>query len=524
VPSPPPRLPASAAALVAALTFGAQLLHALGTHRLPRDLNFAWAPLPGVTHDLERGVWPLIAHRLIEPGGWMNVLLGGWLHLVGPSGVAFRLAMLLWLPLLWLVVWRIAARRSGSWGALAAVATVAQVPVIALTAREGWIHVPEAALVAAAAATLLADPKVERRSTGWLAALTGALAIALRPSGLGWVGALGLAWVVGARPPWRRVVGVALAWAVASAIPLPLLPSYLGGKAAIRERYAIEVGGLATQLRVGLGWGVAALATVALGLFVARRLRAGRGVEVRPATLSSEGESGRFDTLLLGSWLVLPFVLFGVTGAGLDNFPLLHVAISLGVAHALRATPAAVWLAVASWAVVTTWQVSRDREEPEAAAPRVAALLDEACPERRARAPCVIVADQGLFFPGSEEPGRLELFLAREEGVRFVSLHRPGMAAAANAVVTWDCAADRTGHTHGADRMEGRDRALAGLTELIGLVPLWQGPLEGCTYTWWKPTRKPAVMPGGGPGPDRGPPGVRAPPGLPPAPGSRAQE
>ncbi len=462
------------------------------SQRVPRDLNFAWAPLPTVFEDLGGAEWARAATRLAEPGGWPNVLVAGWLQAIGRSGAAFTLATVPWTALLLVATAALAWRGAGAWGAVAGVAWVAQVPVLVLATRDGWVHGPEAALVATAAALLVADPGLARRRTAAGLAVAGALAIALRPSGLGWIGLVGLAAIAGwtgRRPErWGHVVVVAAAWAIAALAPLPLLRGYLAGKAAVRERYAVEVAGLAPQLAVHLGVVAAALLGVSVVAAVVAR---GSATGPRPDAGALDARDRRLRAALLAGWLAVPFVLAAASRAGLDNFLLLYVGLGVVAARGLgtrvRGRPVLAWIAVVALVLTSGARLAADLAPTAPAPPRVATLLDETCPRRGPKKPCLLVADQGLYFPGSEEPGRLELFLLREDAVRFVSLHRPQMAAAAAAVATWECPADPYGHRPGADRTPGRQAAMAQLVAARKLAPAWSGPLEGCTFTWWTP-------------------------------------
>ena len=271
---------------------------ALRDQRLPRDLGLFYQRVPllwAALHGTGRaGAWKLLGGT----GGWYELALAGWLSLTGRSAQAFMLVDAGWLlALLWLcgqAAAALAGKERARAAALSAVLLAAGTPVLILRARVSWLHLPEAVLVLAAAVPWLRDPTLERGSVRM--ALFGALALLLRPSALAWLVPLGLALALG-RPPRRRLLAVGGTWLLAALPALWSLPGYLAPKLAGRERYALDVPGLAAQFMPTMGPLLPAVALIGLVL-APRRLR------------------GRF----LLAWVLLPALLWLAFRAGLDNF------------------------------------------------------------------------------------------------------------------------------------------------------------------------------------------------------------
>ncbi len=487
-------------ALVAAIVVGTCAEHALfvaSASVFPRDLNLAYRALPELYEQLGRGEGVAALTRLREPGGWYNAAIAAWLHLAGPSGPAFAMVSIPWVGLVVLATAGLARTWFGPWAAVAAAAWVAQVPGVTRVARGAWIHTPEAALTTLGAWAFARDPSLARVGTVVTLALTGGLTLALRPSGIVWVGLLGLAAVARWRPlPPLRAGLVVAAWLLGSLVPLPLLRTYLGGKMGVRAHYAAVVEGLPTELGHLVGVVPALIALVGIGLLLA----------VRPPATGG-GPDARLRAVVVGGWLLAPLAILAVFRTGLDNFPLVFVAVALlagrglgGARPAWRST--GVGLAVAGWALGLASNVREDLTPPSApnASHRVAALIDATCPTRTARQGCTVVVEQSLFYPRAEEPGWLELFLMDERALRLVPLHQRGLAARGvpAALATWECGAQD--HLARGAR-PSRDADLRGLVTRGRLAPAWSVEADGCTF-WWL-TRdgrldQPAALPGGG--------------------------
>jgi hypothetical protein len=447
------RLPVLA---IVAVTCAGHALSVVLARDLPRDLNLAYLALP-----------PLYAgdvRLLLEPGGWYNGLLAAWMRLVGPSGPAFAAVPIVWVALTVLGAAGMARAWAGDRAAIAAAAVAAQAPAIVMIARTGWIHAPEAALLSLGGWALATDPALSRWRTVAALAVTGALALSLRTSGLVWVGVLAVASLRG----WRRLPWVLAAWALASAPLWPTFAQYVGGKAGVRERYAMTVEGLGHQLLFHLGPGGCAL--VLLGAALLR---------VRPPVPLG---------VLVGGWAAAALGLYAAFRAGLDNFPLLYVAAAVVAGAGLGARTWATGLAVAAWLAytgVTAWHDLTGPPKPDQAA-TIARLLDETCPTRSPASPCVVVADDGLFAPFPEEPGRLELFLMGEEATRVTSLRETRMnGPAPHAFATWSCPAQR-----GGPRDPRGQQKRAGLVARWGMAEVARTPFEDCEFVWMRPTAR----------------------------------
>jgi hypothetical protein len=205
----------------------------------------------------------------------------------------------------------------------------------------------------------------------------------------------------------------------------------------------------------------------------------------------------------LVAWGLAPLGLFAAFHTGLDNFPLFFVAFALVAGLGLGRWPALAMVAVVAWAGTTAARARDDLGPPvDLPSRRVTALLDATCPSRRAGAECVVAVDQGLFFPGSEEPGMLELFLLREDAVRIVPLHdrRRLMAAKPAALATWHCEGMTDGRARGDERFPGIAAAREDVIARQGLAEAWSGTAEECRFAWLTPggtVAKPERLPRG---------------------------
>lgn len=493
----------AATALVIVAGCAEHTLYAVSGQSFPRDLNLAYRPLPIAYDQLGNGFWAALGHTLVQPGGWYNGLLASWLHLVGPSGVCFELFMVPWFGLLLLATALLTRAWRDDVTALAATSIVAQMPVLLLSSRLGWVHIPETALVLLATWVLTVDGAISRWSTSILLGIAGFLVITLRPSGLLWMGIVGAVGALsaisaalrrrrqdnapsgGPTTPLRvlRPALVAAFWGVAALVPLPLLRGYTAGKLGLHDRYANAVPPLLPQLVDHLGGFLLICAVMSVVLGLGRAVVSGKGKG--PAT----SQFGMVGTLTL--WAVASLLMYAVVRCGLDNFPLLYVGTAIAVGAALRfAHPVVALVPVAGWLVLAG---ARTLEElgpsPPLPSSRVTALLDATCPDRGPKQRCVVVTDQGLFTPRSEEPGELELFLMRESSVVLLTVHqRQAMVLKPAALATWSCGA--------AQDAIWRQRSPRGEQERDAIIARWaltattKLGAEGCTFSWWTPPRE----------------------------------
>jgi hypothetical protein len=203
----------------------------------------------------------------------------------------------------------------------------------------------------------------------------------------------------------------------------------------------------------------------------------------------------REAAVLLGGWAAAALGLYGAFRAGLDNFPLLYVAAAVGAGLGLATRPWATGLAVVGWLAYTGVTAVHDVTGPPRPdqAGAVARLLDATCPARSPTAPCVVVADDGLFAPRPEEPGRLELFLLREDAVRVTSLRetRPQGPSPA-AFATWSCGAQPGGpaDAKGGPRDPRGEGKRGAVVARWRLAEVWSADVDGCTFRWMTPDGK----------------------------------
>lgn len=438
-------------ALLTVLVVGAAHLRFLVLDgRPPRDLCNCQRALPRVGASLETSLGAGLgdaAGVLFTPTGWYNLLRLGVIGLVGRSPEALQvfdlIAVVAVVGLSAALAWRWLGPRAATLTAL----LVGAMPAVVVEGRQGWIHVPEAALVLAAAVAWAGDPRFEGRASRLVFALAGAAAILLRPSGLAWAGSLGLL-LLGL--PFRRLILLLLPWLAAAAVPMSGLPVYLQAKAEARERYATVLPDLSPQLLVLLGPAVAAVVAVGVLLIAVDRLR-------------DTDAAGRRGLALAAAWLGMAFGLALLFRAGLDNHTLLLPALALLAAAGLRRLPRlGLGLAAAAfafqhlpqwaplpgpdspwWRVPGAWRIQVAPSILNYYVPftaygvrQVGALLDAICD-----GPCHVIVDQGLYLPYGEEPGEYELFAAGEDRPSLVAVHDldPRREPEVNALVVFDC-------------------------------------------------------------------------------------
>lgn len=452
----------------------------------PRDLNLAYGALPEIYARMANGRYGELSHFIMQPGGWYNAALAAWLHLAGRSGLAFTAAGALWAGLLPFAAYRLGSASGTSegaasegegtrarWAGTGAAALVAAAPGLTFQAQAGWIHIPEAALVALAAAAFAHDSGLWKRSTVATMAACGGLAIGVRPSGVTWVLVLAVALFAAPQPrrEWRvRACTIGAIWLLACRVPLPVMLAYSRDHWAIRGRYIDLIPNIADQFVHELGVPGLMFTVGGLGTLAIRRFAMARSV--------------RF--IVLG-WILLALAMFAAVRCGLDNFPLLFVALAalagVGLAGDARN---GMFLAIFSLASLG-YRLGVDVLSPAPSLPstRIARYLDGTCPDRAHGRPCVVYIDQGLFFPQSEEPGGLELFLMGEGRVQAIALtQRRGGEPAPDALATWNCGERDTlwlqRFPHAVDE---RERVI----RQYSLTTASTRETDGCTFLWMTP-------------------------------------
>jgi hypothetical protein len=419
--------------LTIALISGAHIHFIVVDGRLPQDMGLYFQDLP----QLHRAWWGKapraeIFDVLITSGGWLQVLISGVLAVVGRSGAAFRvfdlIATVSCVGLAGAVAWRAAGRQAG----LIATLLCAITPMIVVTGRSSWIHIPELALLLGAVLAWVRDPELARWRTVAGLVIFGGLCLTLRPSALIWVGTLLPLLLIRIREAPKQVVATLVGWALVLPIALNDFSQYLEAKGFARERYARSVPELSHELSAELGPILLLVGLIGVSCAVSRK-------------------SGKLGLLSL-AWIGLGVFLYGHFRAGLNNFsPLaagLCILAAIGLGHRLGIWGVRLALAAFLFAYTLQWLPPPGPDEP--AKGRLLALTRPSAPGNFAipytgfdaslvvgliRAsctdpaqPCTVVADQGLFQPFTEDPsGQLERFLARVDKVSVLALSRPDM-------------------------------------------------------------------------------------------------
>lgn len=498
--------------LVATVAWG-HVSFLLYDDRWPRDRGLYYESLPMIYERMGSldGI-PDVLAAFGTRGGWYNVLLASCLRVFGRHPDVFAALDVFWVAAVVALTGSFARQLAGPLAGLAATAVVASCPVVILTGRMSWIHTPEAALVLGAAVALVRDPGLAHWRTVGVAALCAALALALRPSAVVWVATL----LPLLYPAWRagqvrRIGVVALACFIGALPLLQNLGSYMAAKVEARDRYVLQVAGLAGQLRAVYGVPVLVLGLVGLALAL-------RPVRVRA-----------LPGVVLVSWLLVPVGLFVLFRTGLDNFPFLAPGLAVLVGLAFAERPRAVVATVAVFVLYHAPQYFGSVDKSSPLAPAFAALeiappphaggyyhpisgsgdsevfqlLAATCPADPAL-PCHVAVDQGLFEPYSEDPGRLELFLGGWSRVRVLPLHQKNAD-----VARWEIVALANFHCQGGDDLwRGRyPTTMPNLRALVNryrLAVAWQGqPREGrskymCSRLWLTPdgrVARPQLLP-----------------------------
>lgn len=491
---------AVATALVVAVSVANHIGWILVDGRMPQDLGLYYTNMRSIFWGLAgQGDFPW--SDVFAVGGWYNLLIAAVLRGAGRSAEAFRSLDVFWLLATLGLTAAIGRRLHGWRGAFVATALAASMPVLLVTGRMAWIHTPETSLVLAMTLAWLLDPRMERIATIAVHALCGGLVIWLRPSGLVWVASLVpfLAWGDGVVRPWRRLAVPVVAWAASGTPALLEMDNYLMAKAGARERYVLQVPDVLHQLHGILGM-VPTYACLVLATLGLRRPFAPR--------------------LLFFAWAAGAVALWAIFRAGLDNFPLLAPGLALlaggaallvprvatvGAALGLGIFVSSQWLPVQSAAsgpsrfgILFGSRESQPGNYSRAwsgyGAAELGALLGAACSDDE---PCTIVADQGLLFPYSEEPGQLELFLSRRKNVSLVDV-RQGLpqVSRVDALVHFDCPERDPSFRQRFNRSED---AANRLVRGYGLAVAW-GTQYGraCTVWWYTPGGRvpnPALLP-----------------------------
>jgi len=454
--------------------------------RMPTDLSLFWSDLPEFASAVA-GEGALPRDAVLEPGAWLQLAMALAQWVAGPSALVFQLGDALWLGILMVSVSRLLDRFVGPLAALSATCLVGTLPAVIVYARMGWVHLPEAALVTAAMA-VWACGRPGRLQTASVAVL-GALALALRPSAVVWLGpfAVGL---IAQRAPWP----IAVAWAL-GALPAALsMPRYIDAKLSARARYALDVPALGEQLTGLLG----CLGTGGLllgGALLAVRLW--RGPRPHLAALA-----------LAVVYSATPLVLFFAFRAGLDNFTLGFVSAAVLAGIGLSVSRWTTGCAVVAMALFTGLQhvpppppsvdpilaplrLPVDLQLRNAWRPFVGwsaddltSLLRASCPEDR----CVLATDRALARPDGEEPGHLVLFLlGLDDRVELLDLRHVGrqMPEHVDALLRFDCP---TLESAWIRRYPDSLTVRAHLVDTLSLQDTWMRRVDQqCAVRWMTP-------------------------------------
>ena len=438
-PSPPPeatgadRWTSLGFIAIPALIAWAHLHFIVVDGRLPQDMGLYYQDLP----ELYLAWWGKTSKSMIwdvalSSGGWLQVLVSGFLAVVGRSGEAFRIfdlaATVACVGLTGAVVRQAAGDRAG----LIAMMLAGITPMIVVTGRSSWIHIPELALLLAAVWFYQQDPQLQRRRNIGALIITGALCLTLRPSGLIWIGSLGLILMLQIRHRPKAVLTVLAGWGLSLPIALSDFAQYMEAKGFAKERYARSVPELSHEVLVQLGPLLCGLAIVGVLAAASRK-------------------SGRLGLLAL-IWVVFGYILYGHFRAGLNNFSPMAAGLcmltAMGLSRRLEVWGLRGALAAFLFYYSLQWLPPPDADGPakgrflsmtRPAAPGnfaipytgfqadlVVSLIVSSCPEPPQT--CTLVVDQGLYHPFSEDPsGKLERFLSRVEHIAVHDLSRPDM-------------------------------------------------------------------------------------------------
>jgi len=435
---PAPRPETIATVIVVGVVIASHLAFVLLDGRLPADLNEAHKQIPELARGLsEQGDWgAVLLHAVLEPAGWyqLAMLLPGALGI--PPLLAFFAINLLSLCAVLGGVAMVSRRTLGPAGGLLAVSLAASCQGLTTQARLAWVHFPELALLMVILMVLSRDRALRRTSSAVVIGISALLILSLRPSGAIWLltlaPSIGLALWQGLKRPGGGRRAVLVGWGVLiGALPvLRAIEQYTASKLEMLGQYEhlMTASSLLQLTLQQLG-----LPLTGLGLLGVTYL-----LFVHPRKWSSL-------LVTLYAWLLLPFALYFVFQAGLDNFPVMTVAFALLAAAGLvRIEPRLAWVqaGLAMLIVAGAWLPdgmtphmipkpvlpllrhveegveNYDRVFDDLPGEEIISLVHEACGARTVEAPCHVTVDHSLFQPFAEEPGRFELFLAGERSLR----------------------------------------------------------------------------------------------------------
>ncbi len=464
----------AAAAIVAAAVVGSHVRFFALDGRFPEDHGLYYTRVPDAWRfwgDLSVHAGDLVT-LLAARGGWYEALLGAALRVFGRTPEVFDAVVAIWMPLIVVLTGLLARQLAGSAAAVFAVALAGSIPWVVVHGRTPWIHIPEAALVLGALTVWAGDQALERRRTRLVLALTGALAVSLRPSGLVWMAPLAVALA-----PWRgrRSWWVLAVWGIAAVPALrDVAGEYMSAKLDARADYEALLPSAWSQLLEGLGpLGLLVIDASVLAMILKRRW------------------SGRVGAVV-GCWVASAVAMWWIFSVGLDNF----VVVAPGVAVLASAAAVAVHPQLA-WVPVFALLLSRapggvphpspkDFKAPWTGfSPRtMEGLFTASCPDGRA---CAIGVDRGLFTWFGEEPGDLALFLMGHDDVTVEDLRfrRGDGLPAVQAAATWSCPGlERDWDRKYPDAGEN----LAEVVEAQELMVVWRYAVSGtCTLLWMTP-------------------------------------
>jgi hypothetical protein len=477
-----------------------QLVWMIRDQRMPRDPGLYYKLLPQCYTWLGSPVEHAgdLLGALVASSGWYNLLLAVAMRVFGRSGALIELACLCWVVLVLVGTARVARRLGTPLGALCAVLLVSSMPLVMVSGRTPWIHLPEAALMLALVLAWQADAALARWSTVAKLAVVGALLLTLRHSGLVWLATIAplLLFTRGQPRAWRRIGLVLLTWGIAAVVPAMELQRYMTAKMDARQKYVDHLPGLYTQLSDTISRPVLWICLVGLFLLLLRKPRLPRE-PIKP---------------LMVAWVLVAVLLWALFRAGMDNFtplaPGLAILAGLGLARtgAWGAIPA---LLAGAVFVVPQWLPFEARGHPMLAhtlhitvgshplnwyipwrgfgPSEVQSLLEASCPKSTEQK-CVVVVDHGLLLPFAEDPGALELFLMGADHVQLVPLrgHQvPPRLPWVHALSSFDCM------DQSEDWRERYQFSKDTLQQVIAgheLQPVWTDLLWGrCGYLWMTP-------------------------------------
>lgn len=496
---------------IVALVVGTHLIFTWTDPRVTWDPGRFYLDLPEYFHLLGTvgGAFAAFFKALGDSTGWYELALAIWLRIVGRSPEAFELVSVAWVGLIVGMSGLLARRLGGPAAGFAAATMVSSFSSITIYGRTPWIHVPETALVLTMLWALTRDLRVERWRTAWLLGLLGAITLNMRESGLVWVGSMvplliWLTWPWRGQPrPWKRIGLVAGLWALAGVPLLFRLEKYIGGKLGARERYAMQEPDLSFQITNSFGEELAWVVLIGAAVYAWRLRRKWHPV----------------GALLLG-WGLIPFLLFALFRAGFTNYtpfiPALGVAAACGLVmmnRALAVLPLPFLFVIGySWLPLTsvgkgalvgprddiknymrTWQGFNAGD--------ISALLDASCPKSDWHA-CKVVAEQGVFYPATEEFGLIGLFLMAEDRVELRGIYDPPArgwgSADVHAFAYYDCGSRSDSFYR---RAPGAFDQTAQLIQGKGMLPVYSTKVDSyCSFYWLTPNARlvdPSVVPRG---------------------------